>query len=690
MSDDAKTSPALRAAAIGIDVVEDVLLTLKQLPGRVDRRAIVASLERAAESLQLLQTSPLTSPDHLELLGASRTRVRTAAETIEGHDHNELSLKLATRLRGAERMLEMAREATIDVVVAMQGTLPDDLSQRSQERVPDVAPFAVSHGAPLLHTLERDLVRAHVDVTPEEHIWEEPLTRDEEDENVAEEERDEVLDLASTNEEAEPFDDRASDPAKRLPLLVANSVQTEATMVQGLEGEIAQLERLLRTCLEDVGAMGNLRRLREHEPFELEAIERFETRLCDCLDASMALGHGFQTASGNGARFGGIDVLDFAVRYARESITADPGRSFARTMLLGSVAGSDTVRAAVLALKESPPYTYRAHREAFSLAPNPAIVGAMNRLCKDDDWQLITLALDVLAMRGEVEFGAVTPLLDHPQQEVRTSAISALAVAQERDATVQLLVDICENEIDDDIWMAGVETLVKLRCSDGLNMLRERLVEEVEEDDADMLRADLRTRCMRLLGIAGKADDYLLLERLYFGDRGQAAALGFHGHVRMVDRLLLALEGSTQAGVYLGVSGRLEAAQALQRITGAPFVKPKEGGYVDPYDVVTDAKPWMSWWDDNRDQFDPSVRYRFGQPFTGLFRVHELLADQVRVRTRRVCALELEVLFGTSFPLHDFIAHQRVVLGQAQASIEAGMHGNHERFGPGRWLVLEA
>jgi HEAT repeat protein len=674
------------------DVVEDVLLTVKKLPGRVDRTAIVAALERAVEGLQMLEASSLHSSDHLDKLDAARSCVRDGVDAIEGHDHSNQSLSMAKRLRGLDRILERAREATLDAVVSNQGAhLDAAFADRAREEVPPVEPFAASHGAPLLHTMERELVRAHVDVEPEDLIWDDYAEAPEEDENVEEDEDpDAALDLAATLPELEEEEDdfRESDPAKRLPLLVANSKATVATMMPGVEGEVAQIERLIRTCLEDIGVMGNLRRLHEHERYDLSGMTRFETRMCACIDAVIALGQPFFTVSAPGSCVSGVDVLDAAVRYAREAITADPGRAFARTMLLCSVAGEDTVRAAVLALKESPPYTFRAQGEALSIAPNPHVADAMHRLTTDDDSRVVSLALDVLSARGEAKFGTLTTLLEHPQEEVRVSAVRALGFVKEREAAEQILVDLCETEIDDDVWVAGVEALVRLGSPEGLALVRERMVEEVQEEDADMLRADLRTRCMRLLGVAGKPDDYLLLERLYFGDRGQAAALGFHGHVRLVDRLLLALEGADAGGgVYLGQAGKREAALALQRITAAPFVIAGDG-HVDPYRVDPDFRLWIAWWEENRSRFDPDVRYRFGQPYSGLFSVHELLADNVPVTTRRECAFELEVLLGEPFPLHDFAANQREALERARASIEMAAASGDHRFAPGRWLTL--
>ncbi len=692
--DNDRTSPAHRVARIGADVVEEILLAVKTLPGRVNRTAIVRDLELAVECLHRVQRSAVRDAQHLDVLAEAHGQVRTARETIEGHDHSERSLKMAARLRGVERTLEKAREATIDRVVTLQDThLKDELNARSRERVPEPQPFAASHGVPRLHNLKRELVRAHVDATPEEFIWAPEEDRAEEDENVEEEDYDEALDLAPTVLEEEDVERGygADDPAKRLPLLVPNDNETVATMTPGLEGELAHVERLLRTCLEDIGAMGNLRRTRDHELFDWEGMARFENQLCACLDAAVALGQPFFSAVGPKSRYEGLDVLDHAVRYSRDAITADPGRAFARTMLLASVAGEDTARAALLALKESPPYTYRAQEEAFALGPNPHIRDAMVRLSADDDPRLATLGLNVLTMRNEVDFGTVTPLCEHPSEEVRVSAIRALGVAKERTAAAELLVGLCETEIDDDVWVTGVESLVRLRHPEGPALLRERLVEEVEEPDADMLRADLRTRCMLLIGIAGKADDYLLLERLYFGDTGQAAALAFHGHVRLVDRLILALEGTrADAGVLLGPSGRREAAHALVRITGAPLIRSNDEDRDNPYRLETEASKWMAWWDEHRGEFDPDTRYRFGQPFSPLHTVNELSAPGVPVKTRRECASELEVFMGEPFPIHELVARQRRALARARASIEAAAAGGDPRFSAGRWPLLGA
>src|SRR5690606_7857246 len=102
-------------------------------------------------------------------------------------------------------------------------------------------------------------------------------------------------------------------------------------------------------------------------------------------------------------------------------------------------------------LEESPPYTYRAQEEAFAIAPNPHVASAMRRLCHDDEPRLVSLALDVLRARGEVEFGAPVPLLEHSHEEVRVSAVRALGCVGERSAAVELLTELCETEIDDDV-----------------------------------------------------------------------------------------------------------------------------------------------------------------------------------------------------------------------------------------------
>ena len=274
------------------------MLELKTLPGRVDRTAIVQRMEEARAALDDLEQSPLGATDHLDVLRGARERVKLAAEALEGHDLSSVAMQLCRRIRGVERALEHAREATIEAIVAsQQDHISDELRGRARERVPGVQPFAVSPGVPRLHAIARSLLKAAVDVVPEDYIFddEDELDEAEDEAAVSELEPSYESDLALMAEPDEEEEDEpppeSVDPVKRLAVLgqPGGAAPVEATMAFGTAGELAQLERLARECLEDISANANLRRLGDEDRYDWEAMGRFEQRMCASLDALVAL-----------------------------------------------------------------------------------------------------------------------------------------------------------------------------------------------------------------------------------------------------------------------------------------------------------------------------------------------------------------------------------------------------------------
>ena len=667
-------SPASRQAHIARDVVEDVLLEIKGLSRHVDRSAIVRDIHDALAALHELQESEVDDPRHLELLARATDLVRRAGDTIEGHDLSDRSLRMCRRMSGVALALEHAREATIDVIVSGQQRVIDEaLRSRADEQLPEGEAFTVSIGSPHLHSFDRAPLRARVDVRPEDFVFEdlpagEPSETEEATLTDAERFRSD-LDLGEQPGLGGELADEA-DPVKRLTVLASQPAMIgDATATPGLAGELAFLQRLARNCLEDISANSNLRRLEEDDRYIWSAQRAFEQRMCASLDAFIALGQSFHSSDPGAARHDGIDVLETALHYGRDAITIDPGRAFARTFALVSVAGNDTVRAAMLALKQSHPHTHDVQGEALALAPNPAVDEALTRLLGEADSRLVVLALDTLYGRGRSDVATLVPLLEHPEEVVRARAVRALGLAGDRLAAANLLLDLIDTEIEDEVVAAAAEALVFLGSEDGVEVVRERLEEAVEEPG--LLRQDVFARFMQLLGVAGKARDHALLCRAYTGEPGEAAALGFHGHPGCVETLLDPLKGRA-AQVITGQRGMREAALALLRITGAPIHAPARTPHFDFYDVVVDEPTMRFWWDDNGERFDPDLRYRFGDPWTGLHSVVELERDAVHMWIRRLCALELGMLLGRR-PLlgHDFASQQAAQIAAQRASVEA-------------------
>ncbi len=676
---DAASSPAAQQAVLALDMVEDVLLQVKRLPGRVDRRAIVSSLEAAIAALHRVADSGLNEPDHFDRIDAARACAAQAADTVFARDPGPVGSGLKARLDAVERALEHAREAAIDAaVVADRGKL----EARAREPVPAPRPFRVSRGVPELHALERDLIRARVDTAaPSDFVFHESDVPDaaSQDQGLPDDEQPSV---------AEDFDDEPEpelapvDAVKRLTVLGERRADRclDPLAKSGYEGEIDQLRRLSRDCIEEIGAMSNLRRLRDGERYRRSALLRFEQRMLDALDALVVLGEPFVVGGTGGRALERFDVIDTVVAYGRDALAAEPGRAFARTFALGCIAGDDAVRATVLALKQSHPYTYAAQRQALSLASNDAIVPAMRRLCGDRQPQLVALAVDVLAARalaggGEIDLGTVAPLLEHPHASVRAAAARSL-IACDRAGALPHLIDVCEREVEDDVLLMAYRSLVLLGHGRGVALTRQRL--EEERDAAGQLAPHTRVALMQLLALCGEARDAELLAALYEGDPAESLALGFHGGVGLVAPLLARLD----AGGSGFTRQRRGAARALWRITGAERQRERPSAQHDDYDLHDDHRGWTAWWQEHGERFDPALRHRFGQLHHPGSAARELRGENVPTDIRRMCADELAIALGRRpIPTGALVAQQEALLDAHAPALEAVTTG-------GRWPQL--
>ena len=526
-------SPAHLATESSRNVLENLLLTIKNLPGRVDRSMVLTRIEKAILSLRQVTQSSIHDPKHLEWLEDARDEVKKAHEAVNGTDYSEQGQRMSQRIHGVIRTLEQVREATIDAIVAKQDKFDDyELAQRAQQAVPTAQAFAISQGSPQLHAIERDLLKTYIDIEPDDFVFDRAT-----DNQDASGQTQELADMLEAEDEASSID-----PAKRLPLLSDVIVPASPLMEPGLPGELAQLRRLIRTALEDIGAMSLLRRCEANERYEREGTMRFERRMCECLDTIVALGEPFYTTMAAGGRYPGINILEETLTYGRDAVTVDPARTFARMFVMTSIAGEDTIRAAILALKQSPPLTYAAQAEALALSPNPQVNRALERLCGDDDADLVILAIEAWGARGHVKLEAITPLLAHPAEEVRLAAIEAMRRAHQPAAAAKTLKEICNHESDHDFIVTAIESLLHLNMKDGLLLLRQQMdAIDATEAEQEPMRTDLQARCMQALSIHGEANDLNRLSRFYYGDAGQAMAIGFHGHPAVVAELITIL-----------------------------------------------------------------------------------------------------------------------------------------------------
>ena len=663
----AQQSPAARQAAIARDVLERVMLDIKRMPGSIDRRLVADVMEEAMGRLVRIVDQPMHAPDHLDRLGLAQRDVKRARQVVEDQVAGTTGERYVRSMRGVEAALAAAREATIEAVVATQ----NDASIPTFVR----EPFGGSLGSPRLHHIDRDPLQTLVDTEAiramEHHVVDDAAASEPRDDEDGLELSDEVDALRPEDDEEDPDFMRVPlplevDADKRLQMLAKPSSELDTT-VAGIDGEIAQARRIVRDCLEEIGNLGNLRILKAHERFGVNVLG-FEQRLLNDLDAVIALSHPFYLLSGNQARFRGLDVLTEVLAYSRGAFTADPVRTFARAFVLSCVEGQDAVRAAILGLKQSHPLTHRAQTQAFSLGTNPGIVPAMKRLCADDDGAMVRVGLDVLLLRNEVDFAIAVPLLEHPRDAVRARAARCLGLVDETQAATSQLNALLETEIEDEVIVAAVESLVLLGSPDGLPHVRERLAEELE--DPGMLTEPARKDLMDVLALCGGRKDAELLAAHMQLAPLTAEALGWHGHIGHVEPLIEMLKTPRHSG---DRRKHEIVSRALHRITGAELQEPRMQTELDFYAVTIDAPMWELWWREHQDQFQADVRYRFGQPYTAMSTLLELQRDDVPMGYRERCARELAIVHrsGVHLNVRDWARRQASALHNLRNELEA-------------------
>lgn len=691
MKDGTTGSPAARQASIGQDVIEGALLQLKDLPPRVNRVPITAAFERALSALTRLRESGLSDPNHMQLLSDVQVEVRRTRGIVWESDRGRTATRIAQTLEDLSESFEETRAETINQVVAAQQVAALD---RARDDAAFSRPFCASMGSPRLHAPVRATLTPAVDVLRPEHMgWEEPVDVLADVDREVLEADDGASDLApleadseeAAEEEALGALERELRPRGRELFVVGQAPKNlpldDAMLQAGLPGELAQLRRLARDCMEEIGALGTLRSVRDRDRWM--GIARFDQRLLNDLDAVVALGETFcrSDARPGGLAHGSLNVLGELLDHTHDSLTVDTARAFARAFVLGCVEGDDTTRAAVVSLKQSPVLTHAAQASALGLSSSASVLPAMRRLCLEGRGDLIKVALDVLWARADVDLATILTLLEHPDVSVRERAARCLGYVNEWRPATELLISMIEGEVEDTVMAAMVESLMVLRPTAALFHIRERLGEDLE--DPGILEPGVRLRLARLLGVGGEAADAELLQRLFENEPAVAEALGWHGHPSHIEPLLAALQ-RVEPGL------RRVVTRALRRITGADLRTQVDVG-PDVYDQPLDAYDWRVFWQASSQHFSKVYRYRFGAPFTIAQTIEELSVDGAPMGARRLGALEIAILCEEPCRLRvdDWAARQLAELDRLRrGAVSARTDGGHPvlQAMAGRWL----
>lgn len=654
--------PSQPFARAGRDVLEGVLLRLSALPAKVDRGPIQAALAGALSTLGRLERSGLDELGHLDLLRAAHAalgaaRALTSAAEAMGGGAQDLSKSVLD----VENAIGGAIEPTITLIVSRQ----DRMLRRGKEPEPEkpkTVPFRVCGGAPHLFTLAREPLPPLLQTAGHATTRGAPrpaTTRD-------------ATDGDESNTESAPFNEERPGEAPFGSEEALLPAHPSARHLLAADSEAAGIGRLLRDVMEEVGSLGMLRSPKGPPVAWGIGLQGFEERLLADVDAFMALA---EPANGEPPA---IDAIGELVDWAGDAMVPDPVRAFSRTFLLGCIAGEDTARAAVLALRRSHPITHDAERDALALCPHPQVARELSRVFAEETPELLRLSLDVLRRRREVSFEAVAPLLSHPNAHVREAAARALSAATAPEAALRLLEEHAASEEDDAALLATAEALLVLGSRKGLAVVRDKLEEEAQL--AGSLPRPVRAAASRLLAVSGGRADGALLCRLLRHEPAAALALGWYGDASTVPLLLGQL---TEVSGYPKLHAFARAlAAALHRVTGLGR-PPGDDGRTSLYTVEPPLDPafWRAAWEGASERFTRPVRYRFGRAFSPLAVIAEAETNEVATDVQRELLLELSILSrGASRADPDgWIADRRLALAELRQRFNAS------RYPEGQW-----
>ncbi len=260
---------AAQQAQKALDAVVQIRRELLELPGRVDRRRHVGPLRAAEEALSTLTACELDDPEHPAAVKRAQKGLQRARQSLDSFDAQDPTRAMAERLRNLERTLDEVREAIEEI----------SADEEPEDALPAPQGMTASRGVPHHHAFARQPLRVRFD---------DPDARDQ------------------------------PTAGKRLRVLNHRAPAT------GLAAERIHVKRLARDCLEEIGAVGNLRRVDDAEPFDWHALQRFDQRLLNDLDALVALASPSFMEAGRNAQFR-FEMLQETLAYSHDGPTIDPG-----------------------------------------------------------------------------------------------------------------------------------------------------------------------------------------------------------------------------------------------------------------------------------------------------------------------------------------------------------------------------
>ena len=632
------TSPAHGPARAARAAIDASARAIRDVPLRLDRAAIAARLARAAQLLYVVIESDADAPVHLDALVESTRAFDEARALVARGGDPQRSPELARAIAPLEASISALARAA-EAVGALHFTARG--GGRARTRNASGEPIRASFGAPGLHAIARDPIAPALTLAPREPIAEPRAPRP--DPPPKPRSIEELRAQAIAAREPGPAAEEDEDPG---------ALQEEPRAPEMPVEDHAIVRHVARDCLEDIASLRVLRKANESESWTDQA--PFEQRLLDNLDAFASLG---------------AAALPSITLYHAEAAAPDAGRGFALAFTLGCLAGRDAVDVAIGTFEGSAPEEEVGWAEGFALASSPEVDVRLGELVETGDERQACFALEVLGWRAAVPAHAPAVSLARRDPGVDRALAWAAGRALPRDAALDTLRAIRERSTtSDELFDACVESLLRRGDGDVRGVLREAL------------RAGTPARgaiAARWLALAGNPDDTAAIAEVarVLPSPALVRAIGRHGDVRSIDALIRWLEADEPIAE--------AAAEALDRITGAPLVEKAEVAWsagAEPGAATRvvarpsrDPALWSQWRDRFAARLDPKTKWRHGKPFAVSAIVDELASAATLSARREEAEVEVVIASGVLSPFRtdDWVLRQQerlVALGARVAS----------------------
>ncbi len=452
---------------------------------------------------------------------------------------------------------------------------------------------------------------------------------------------------------AKPLEDEPEAPAEAeeeaSPAAERTIEDSEQVADRELFGTVLREEEIVfdraRTCLEDLATFSVMRKPMEGQGWEGRGTT--ERRLLARVDAILSLGDA---------------VLPRLVKSLEERPVPDPDLTWALLFLFGSIAGDDALdqvmRIARVVSFESPEMV-EAVADALSLPPHPGIASAIRPWLGDADPARRVAALKVLGRRREITNAEALQGAADGDLSVVAAAARALGSAS-GSVDPRLWGDLIRHS-DETIARSALESSILRRSP--LFIQRARMLV------TDGRPAFAQAAMFLAIGSEVRELDLFLTEAKRQSSPVLLEALGWFGHVQLIDLLLQSLRAGEEAI-------KLAAASALQRITGASLTEEEPDPQYDSQDrpflrafapppmveaLSLDADAWTAWWKKHQANSRSSTRYRYGHAWSPEDNLWQM-EDPLSSRSDRWWAhLELVARMGKTIPFDPdaFVARQR-------------------------------